>query len=147
MKGCGFDEKHTIPRDSVAKKVVYDSGDLYDPKVKCNTYLYSTLPLPFHRFNSLPEKVRKDPNFKDFTSKRFGRFTVLGVFICGTYNKWVLRCSCGSYEIRTATALNKTQDQTDKTMCQSCLDTQRIKNKDFFKRNGYYPWQRKSEHH
>jgi hypothetical protein len=138
----GFDILHQIPRDIVAKRVVFDEGDHYDPKVKSNTYLYSTEPLPIKKLTDLPSHVRFDPNFKDYTGFKFGYFTVVGLFALDKFDKWVLRCACGCYEIRRTSVLKKNPQAVDQNRCQSCIDLERLRNKDFFNSNGYYPWQK-----
>ena len=141
-KVLGYNPLNTIPRDIVAKRVVLDDGDHYDPKVKANTYCFSTSPLPMKPINTLPYKVRNDPNFKDLTGVKFGNFTVIGLFALYKYDKWVLQCCCGYYEIRTSTVINKNPTTVDQTRCQSCLDLERLRHKAFFQLNGYYPWQK-----
>lgn len=140
-KGNGFGVMNQIPRDIVAKRVVFDGGDDYKPDVKCSSQLYSTSPLPIKMMSEIPHKVRKDPNFRDFTGYRFGNFVVVGLFALDKFNKWVVRCCCGNYEIRSATLLNKNPSGVDQTRCQGCLDVERIRNRGFFEANGYYPWQ------
>ena len=137
----GYNPLNTIPRDPVAKRVVFDKGDHYDPNVKANSYCFSTSPLPVRNTKSLPSKVINDPNFKDYTGFKFGNFTVLGLFELHKFDKWVVQCCCGYYEIRRTSTLRKNPSAIDQTRCQSCLDLERLRNRDFFKENGYYPWQ------
>lgn len=140
----GFDKNHTIPRDITAKKVVYDSGDHYNPAINCKTYLFSTDPIPTTDIRKLPTYVRKDPNFIDYTGKFFGNFTVIGIFSLNKFNKWVVRCICGCYEIRTTRTI-KNATKFHEMRCQSCMDLERLRNKDYFSKNGRYPWQNEKE--
>lgn len=139
-KPLGYNEKHTIPRDIVAKRVVYDEGDHYTPTVKSNAHCYSTTPLKVRKNETIPSKVKSDPNFKDFTGYKVGNFTVQGLFYYHAYDKWVLRCCCGNYEIRTTKTLKKISDRIDQNRCQSCVDLERIRHRDYFKEHGKYPW-------
>jgi hypothetical protein len=135
----GFDKKHQIPRDIVAKRVVFDQGDHYNPKIKGHCYLFSTMPLPIRSF--FPPHVIKDPNFFDYTGFKFGSFTVQGMFKLNKFDKWVLKCCCGNYEIRRTSVLKKNPTAIDQTRCQECMDLERLRNKDYFKIHGQYPWQ------
>ncbi len=121
-KPLGFNPMNTIPRDIVAKRVVYDDGDHYNPKVKSDKHLYCTSQPPLVCLSRLPNMVKNDPNFKDLTGIKKGYFTVIGLFECNDFNKWVLRCCCGNYEVRTTKTINKIRDKADQNRCQSCVD-------------------------
>lgn len=142
-KPLGFNPKNNIPQDIVAKRVVFDDGDHYNPKVKSNTHCYSTAMPSIRPMESLPYKVKRDPNFKDLTGIKKGYFTIVGLFDCQTFDKWVLRCSCGNYEIRTAKTINKIEDRVDQNCCQSCVDLERLRHKDYWQKHGIYPWQQR----
>ena len=137
----GYNPLNTIPMDIVAKRVVFDDGDHYDPKIKSNTHCYSTLPLPFWETKDLPLKVRCDPLFEDLTGAIFGNFTVMGLLKGFKYDKWVLRCCCGAYEVRRTKTLRKITGKIDQTRCQSCLDSERLSHREYYKKHGIYPWQ------
>lgn len=141
MAILGFDELHLRPADRVAKNVMYNDGDYYEACVKSNTHLFSTLPLPIRKPEGYPFKLRNDPSFKDYTGFRFGSFVVIGMFALDKFDKWVCRCACGNYEVRRTSILNKNPTSIPQTRCQECMDTQRIKNKDYFMENGHYPWE------
>lgn len=140
-KKLGYNPMNTIPNNIVAKRVVYDSGDHYNPKVKSNKHLFCTECPSLRKITSLPNKIKSDPSFKDLTGLKKGYFTIIGILDCHDYNKWVLKCVCGNYEVRTTTTFNKIKDQVDQNRCQSCVDLERIRNKDYWKKNGIYPWQ------
>lgn len=138
MKHLGYNPLNVIPRDITAKKVVFDVGDHYKPSVKSTSFLYSTDPLPMKNVEAY---MRASNGFQDLTGQKKGYFTVLGLFDTHGYNKWVVRCSCGNQEMRRATSWHKITDQVDQNRCQSCLDLERIRSRDFFQKHGYYPWQ------
>jgi hypothetical protein len=59
----------------------------------------------------------------NLTGIKFGRFTVIGMSrdIKGQENtggRWVVRCSCGDYEVRTAKAIKNPNNRDD--MCRIC---------------------------
>lgn len=144
-KVLGYNPLNTIPRDIVAKRVVFNDGDHYDPKIKSNSHLYCTSQPPIRQIEDLPYKVKNDPSFKDLTGIKKGNFTVIGLFNCHVFDKWVLRCCCGNYEIRTAKTFKKIEDRVDQNRCQSCVDLERLRNKDYFKKVGMYPWQERKK--
>lgn len=144
-KSLGCDETHTIPRNITARRVVFDHGEIYNPKIKNTTVLFSTSQLPIRKIDTIPNHVKKDPSFIDYTGSEYGRFIVLGLLDCKDFNKWVLKCCCGNYEIRRATVLNKPPGKMENTRCQECLDLERLRYKDHKQKYGIYPWQKKAK--
>lgn len=73
------------------------------------------------------------PEFVDLTGIRSGRLTVLGIAVDVSANgtRWVVRCVCGSYELRRTRYLKacaageKTGD--DEPMCGSCSYTKKLR--------------------
>lgn len=53
----------------------------------------------------------------DLTGVSFGRFRVIG-FARDRRSKWVVRCVCGIYEMRTTKAIRNPLNSTDR--CRSC---------------------------
>lgn len=140
----GYNPLNTIPRDITAKRVVYDSGDHYNPKIKSNSHGYSTECPPLENINKLPGMVLKDPNFKNLTGLKIGCFKVMGLLKCKDFNKWVLKCCCGNYEIRTSKTIKKINpEKSDENRCQSCFEVERMRNREYFNKNGFYPWNKK----
>lgn len=65
------------------------------------------------------------PEFYDFTGFKKGRLLVLGL-----YNKpkrWVCKCSCGTYTVRTVSALRN--ERNDDDCCTVCRNTKYLQNK------------------
>lgn len=137
----GYNPHNTIPRDITAKKVVFDAGEHYDPQIKSNTHCYSTSQPPLRNLDRLPPFVLQDPNYVNLVGHKIGYFTVIGMLLCPKFDKWVLRCLCGNYEVRTAKTIKKITDKVDQNRCQSCLDLERLRNRDYFQIHGQYPWQ------
>lgn len=145
MKKLGYNHLNTIPVNDTAKNVVYNKGDHYTPKIQNNNVLFSRTPLPILKIYELPKKVLTDPNFKDYTGFKFGNFTVIGIFALHKFDKWVVRCICGFYEIRRTSILKQNPTEIDRTRCSECMDLERLRHKDFFTKNGYYPWQKRKK--
>ena len=141
----GFNPLNCIPRDPVAARVVFSHGIQYEASVKSKTQLNQDVPHKMRSISSLPLKVAKDPNFFDFTGFKYGDFIVMGMLYADKFDKWVLRCCCGMYEIRMSSRLKTTPTCKDQTCCQSCMDLARIQNKDYWEKHGLYPWQNKRE--
>lgn len=130
---------HEIPIDSVARKVVFSNPIHYNHDIKSNTHGHTELCPPMEDLANAPYKLRNDPNFKDLSGKKYGRFKCLGL-LKNTFNKWVLRCVCGNYEIRRTTTLNQMEKKEHSNRCQKCMDTLRLQYRDYKKTHGVYPW-------
>ena len=105
--------------------LVTGPGIHYTPKMpRVPQLLYKNCPETFgfgYRFN------KKNP---DFRKKRFGRFIAVG--ISTEHGRWVMKCSCGNYEFRSAKALKNYENNPHKEyefMCQYCLQEIAQKNK------------------
>lgn len=82
-----------------------------------------------------PQELRDGmPNFTDM---KFGRATVLGVQVDRTAKKmrWVLRCACGTYMLRTSKAMRK-DFKADTFACYDCISLARLKRHDYVRRTG-----------
>lgn len=137
--GIGYDKQHTIPCDITAAKVLFSKGTHYDAELKQNTTLNQDCPHEMQDWDRIPPMVLKDPNFVDYRGRRVGDFVVVGL-LKYKYNTWVLRCCCGQYEIRRTTTLNKPITNLQQTCCGLCMDLKRLRNKEYFKKHGRYPW-------
>lgn len=80
-----------------------------------------------------PPKIRAIPNgggstqFNDLSGIKFGRFTVVGVWDDAegaprndVKTKWVVRCACGDYEVRSSRAVKNPKNDQDR--CRFCRD-------------------------
>lgn len=93
-------------------------------------WVHSSDPIP----RRAPTPVeRAMPAFVDLTGLRSGRLTVLGIAIDVTVNgtRWVVRCVCGSYELRRAKYLKACaageKTGADEPMCGSCAYTNKLR--------------------
>lgn len=86
------------PIDRTAAKVT-GPGIHYEPPKKNNGLHWDapppTIPIPKH--------VRKNPQVVDCIGKKFGRFTVVGLYTESPL--WLVRCNCGHYETRKQRAI------------------------------------------
>ena len=101
--------RHETPIDKKAALVV-SKGFQYQPekKIRAND---SDFPIPVEK-NENP-----DPNFKDLTGIRFGRLKVIGK-AANRNKRWVCRCDCGKYTVRTTKAVKNPENYGDR--CDLC---------------------------
>lgn len=68
---------------------------------------------------------RKEPMYvpvgaecnENFSTKKIGSLRVVGYY--GS-NKWVVKCDCGMFEVRSTKGLKKAQEKQEKTFCAIC---------------------------
>jgi hypothetical protein len=111
----------SVPVNRVAKKVT-SRGFKYEPDKKVQT-INSDAPLPMKRLSRVQQ---------DLSGIRFGRLTAIGPF-AKRRKRWVCRCDCGTYTVRTAKAV-KNGDNYD--ACDHCLHLMYLKKNDFWRRTG-----------
>lgn len=119
MKDFEFTATH-VPIDMTARKVV-SKGINFDKNefVSKHKFKYhSDLPLIIN--NQLP----KDPSFIDFTGLKVGNLSVIGLVknSYGIRGKWLVKCNCGIYEVRTSKAIKNhlNNPQFDNDCCLEC---------------------------
>lgn len=94
----------------------------------------SDLPLPIRR----PSRCELlNPRFTDLTGTKVGEFVVLG--LSASFNKrWVVRCLCGKYSLRTTGAIR--YPGNPKTMaCDNCNQLYRFRRRQAFEITGVWP--------
>tara|TARA_R110002126_G_scaffold174431_1_gene322986 strand:- start:214 stop:639 length:426 start_codon:yes stop_codon:yes gene_type:complete len=79
-----------------------------------------------------------NPVFKDITGVRRGRLVAIGI-AAKTKKRWVVRCDCGTYSLRSVKAmLNKKNDQD---RCGDCSHLAFLKMDEYHRRTGKnQPW-------
>lgn len=90
----------------------------------------SARPDETHRLEDVRNKgvstLCPQPLFRDLTGLKKGRLTVVGR--CDTVNgngsKWLVRCTCGRYEVRRTKALRPVNPND---RCNECYDLERIR--------------------
>lgn len=105
------------PVDRTARRVCSEGIHFsVDPKYLAS--IRSDTPLPI---------TTRRPHYDtvDLTGKVFGRLMVVGLFDSPRKIRWVVRCVCGSYELRRSRALRVSLPE--KLMCSSCLSIEERK--------------------
>ena len=113
MKTTDFDALATsapVNRDAAVARD--GSGDNYEPKVTQPARLHWDAP---PRLMPLPKEA------ENLAGRKMGRLTVIGYF--GSHHKdrgsrWVVRCLCGGYEVRTSKAIRNPANKLD--CCWKC---------------------------
>lgn len=121
-----------VPVDAVAARVV-STGEHYDPGLRIAQKIArecSDLPIP-----TRPVQVPGGGQFIDFTGHTVGRLTVVGLSVemkTGSRGqvKWVCRCVCGRYCIRSTKALKSGHD--DSNECAHCYHVSLLKKRGSF---------------
>lgn len=80
------------------------------------------------------------PNFSgiNFAGRRIGRLTVLGVSVerkASGRLRWVCRCACGTYMLRTTKGL-KGDPKKEAFACSDCINLARMKRNEYVRRTG-----------
>lgn len=104
-----FDRTHREPVDKLAA-IVISKGVRFNPgKITC---LHAEVCPPVSRIRPLTTQ--------DLTGTRSGRLAVIGLH-AKIKGRWVVRCDCGAYEVRTAKALRNPKNRNDR--CVECWKT------------------------
>jgi hypothetical protein len=107
----------SAPLNSTAGRVA-SGGVHYEPEFKALGREWDAPPRIIR-----PSKTHlNNPDFTDFTGKKWGRLTALGMLAEGSGHAaiWVCRCSCGKYVGRRAKAA---KNAAPEDRCQSCQHT------------------------
>ena len=113
--------------------IVTGKGASFDPQKKIQTKDSDT-PIPFRWPNPI-EIINQ--YFIDLTGRKFGRFTVLGVYAEARTKiglRWVVRCVCGTYSVRAGKAIKNKNNAHDR--CEQCRYLAYMKRDDHFRRTG-----------
>lgn len=118
-----FDKILTSAPVNALANVVTSKGYQYTPSKKVLT-----------ADTDLPLKTRRQKKgLPDFTGKKFGQFTVIGLSE-NVKKRWVVRCDCGTYTLRTAKSISNPSN--DKDCCEHCRHLRHLKRSDYFYRYG-----------
>ncbi len=117
MPGSAFDGVHRAPVARTAAMVFSKGVAAPDVKITCE-----------HWEVCPPLKPKKLTSFQltsdDLTNCRRGRFVVMGM-ARDHKARWVVRCDCGDFELRTAKALRNPRNSDDK--CVKCCKIDQAK--------------------
>ena len=114
---------HDRPVNATAGRVVAQ-GESYEFPV--TSIIYDS-PTPLETWTPI------DPYWKDLSGLKIGRLLVIG-FSRDFKGKWVCRCACGTYCVRSKKALTSTTHQP--LPCHQCYRLAVKRKSDFFKRTG-----------
>lgn len=119
------------PVDRIALRVVmpgihYDIPEGTIP----DHHMHSSTPLPVRR---IINQIKMSRGFCDLTGRRQGRLTVMGLS-SNVNGKWVVRCQCGAYEVRSAKALMNPKNDSDR--CWVCRHEVTRRRKDEWVKTG-----------
>ncbi len=109
----------SVPQSATAARVV-SRGEHYEPAINYGDHRHSDTPIATFALNEItnPQHLARA---RQIIGVKFGRFTVIGYAREQNPNKnarWVVRCSCGNYEIRKAKAIRNRTNSEDR--CQDC---------------------------
>lgn len=118
-----------LPIDRVAARVV-GKGVHWTPNKKVQT-ADSETPLPIVDERTLNPQARRIS--QQVIGKRCGRLTTLGLS-AEKRGRWVVRCQCGMFTLRTFKALNNPKNNTD--CCEQCRHLLHLKRSEIHRRTG-----------
>lgn len=118
---------HERPVNRLAARVV-GAGNSYEFKMSDGA-VNSFLPLPTR---PVARAEACQPCFTDLTGMKLGRLTVIGIS-ADVLARWVVRCVCGTYGLRTAKAIKKAAPDS---CCHQCHLLALAKRKDLERRTG-----------
>lgn len=114
----------SVPLNGTAASVTSNSRQHWGPKPRLGNYEHWESPPPIIH----PSKYPKTETFKDLRGEKMGWFTVVGFL--GKSNpkksaRWLLKCSCGHYEARSAKAVKAAASATE--CCLNCRYQRRLR--------------------
>ena len=116
------------PIDSTAARVVSQKGEKWAPSIQEDSTHYRSE-------NGAPKLRPVNRGDIDLTGLVVGRLTVLGLSAevksgnqrASKGARWAVKCSCGTYEHRTAKALKAAQADEKRALCTHCDYTEQMK--------------------
>jgi len=123
------------PVDRMARRVT--SGGVHFDHTVNNPCPMWDAPPPTVSVTGAGEK--NNPNFVDFTGRRLGRLVVVGKLPREENDRtagWLVRCDCGMYTRRQASAL---KNPLFKGECGRCENMRKLRRWDEFQRTGRWP--------
>ena len=102
--------------------MVVKKGIHYDERTRQENYYISKIPLPIIPFIGHKEH--------DLTGNKYYRLRVIGYIGKGSRTgRWLVRCTCGNYEVRLAKVLKRKEEEYGK--CSHCQDLDYIKSEEY----------------
>lgn len=91
----------------------------------------SETPFPVRK---LTRRELGNRELKDLTGAKFGRMIVVGYY--ADKPRWVLRCACGTYALRSNKALRNAVGRYARMACSGCMADAKLKRNDYVRRTG-----------
>jgi hypothetical protein len=116
------------PVNATAARVV-SAGTHYRPNKRHGSQVFEVCP----PIRQATRRDRSVPGYSDLAGVRRGRLVAIGLSE-GAALKWVMRCDCGAYVIRTNKAARNEANTAD--ACEECLHVMYLKRSEFYRRTG-----------
>lgn len=116
------------PINATAARVV-SAGTHYNAKKRHGSQVFDARPV-------MRQETRRDrtvPGYRNLTGVRRGRLVAVGLAE-GAGIKWVMRCDCGAYVIRTNKAVCNEANAAD--ACEECRHVLYLKRAELYRRAG-----------
>lgn len=113
-----------VPVNKTAALVVSKGFEYQPEKIICRRD--QDCPIP-------TRDISKNINIENLAGLKFGRFTVIGL-ARDVPKRWVVRCSCGTYSIRTAKAIKSEGNYGDR--CDKCKHIAYLRKRDIWQSSG-----------
>ena len=109
----------SVPQNATAARVV-SHGEHYEPDIDFRGRWHSPVPPTMVAIDTLHIEARELA--ARVIGKRFGRLTAIGFAapIPGYRARWVVRCSCGEYELRSSRFFKRGQRSSENDWCRQC---------------------------
>lgn len=164
MKSCNLTLLNDVPIDRVARRVTLP-GVHFHVEIPKNHKIYDVCP-PLREIDG---KMKYDPNFTDYTGFKFGRLHVVGpsqdhpksyrIVATQTHEddfeinrekrsegsscRWVVRCLCGNFELRSSKFIKK---KPSMDRCFVCNKAFQGKRSEFFRKYNRSPTPKECEY-
>lgn len=132
-----LDATNSIPINQTAGRVI-GKGIQYEPEIKGHSGTRD-FPYKIRPLIQIPRAVRNQKGWIDLTGRKRGSLTVIGLLAAEVYDRWVVRCCCGCYELKKAKSLKIPITTACQTRCESCMDLWKIKRMEYIKIYGKSP--------
>lgn len=116
------------PINATAARVV-SAGTHYTPNKRHGSEVFEVRP----PVRQATRRDRSVPGYSDLAGVRRGRLVVVGLSESAAL-KWVMRCDCGSYVIRTNKAARNEANDAD--ACEECRHVLYLKRTELHRRTG-----------
>lgn len=117
----------SAPVNTAAARAANMRGETYEKKLPDTERHWKSPP----KCVSWPKEA--DPSH-NLIGRRFGKLTVIGYYSVGKKARWLVRCICGDYEVRSSRAVKNPENNGD--CCKICQHTIHLRTKDLYLKVG-----------